>query len=452
MQVTIVGTGYVGLVTGVCLASKGHYVTCVDVLSDRVKMIKQGEVPFHEPGLASLIKNALSNRCLCVTTDLEQAILGSDVSIIAVGTPPAGEDIDLSDVETSAAQVGQALRYIDHYHVVVVKSTVVPGTTDTLVRSTVEKNAGRRVGEFGLCMNPEFLREGSAVNDFMYPDRIVIGQWDKNSGRVLEELYCSFGCPKLYTTLRNAELMKYASNALLSVIISFSNEIASLCEATPGTDIETVMDGLHLDRRLSPIVNGQRISPNILSYLRAGAGFGGSCLPKDVDAIRTFARTRHLEMPLLDATIQVNKQRPKQVVALVEQALCGLCGCTVAVLGLAFKPGTDDLRSSPALTMIEFLLNRGAVVQAYDPMALSAAKPLFEFDPRVTLCSTPQAAVTNADAALIATAWPEFTKWNWHSLCEMMHREVIVDGRNTLRDVQLPGQVLYYPIGAAIEK
>lgn len=445
MQVTVVGTGYVGLVTGACLASIGHRVACVDVLAERVEIINRGEAPFYEPGLTNLIQTGLENGHLQATTDLQQAMFGSEVSIIAVGTPPVGEEIDLSYVEIAAAQIGQALRYMDHYHVVVVKSTVPPGTTDTLVRCTVEQNAKRRVSEFGLCMNPEFLRQGSAVDDFMHPDRIVIGQWDERSGQVLAEMYSAFHCPKVHTTLHNAELIKYASNALLSVLISFSNEIASLCEATPGTDVKTVMDSLHLDRRLSPLLDDQLIRPGILDYLCAGAGFGGSCLPKDVNALRMFARVRQVETPLLDATMAVNEQRPEQVVALVEQALDGLQGHTVAVLGLTFKPGTDDLRGSPALTMIRYFLDKGTTVRAYDPLASSTDPSLL--DSRVTVCDTPEVALTNADAALIATAWPEFTSWNWQVLCGLMRQPIIVDGRNALRHVQLPAQVIYWPIG-----
>jgi len=451
MRVTIVGTGYVGLVTGACLAAIGHRVVCVDVQPERVQLINDGHAPFHEAGLSELLQKNLAAGNLSATTDLHAALAGSEISLIAVGTPPTGEAVDLSYVEAAAAQIGQALRGSDSYHVVVVKSTVPPGTTDTLVRRTIEEHSGRRAGEFGLCMNPEFLREGSAVHDFMYPDRIVIGEWDARSGTVVESLYAAFDCPKPHTSLRNAELIKYTSNSLLSVLISFSNEIAGLCEAIPGTDVETVMDALHLDKRLSPVLNGQRIKPDILTYLRAGIGFGGSCFPKDVNALRMFAREREIEMPMLDATMQVNGRRPRQVVDLVEQSAGGLSGRTVALLGLAFKPDTDDLRESPSLTIIRHLLERGAVVRAYDPIAAGAAKSLLDTE-RVTLCDTPEELLTGVDAAVIATAWPEFARWDWAALGKLMRRPVIVDGRSVLRRVQLPEFMIYQTIGQGREE
>lgn len=454
MRVTVVGTGYVGLVTGAALASINHEVVCVDVQADRVKLINDGHAPFHEAGLPELLRAGLEAGNFRATTDLREAMADSEISLIAVGTPPSGADgegVDLSYVEAAAGQIGQVLREMDGYHVVVVKSTVPPGTTDTVVRLAVERASGRKAGEFGLCMNPEFLREGSAVEDFMYPDRIVIGEWDARSGQKLEDLYTPFDCPKPRTSLRNAELTKYASNSLLSVLISFSNEIANFCEAVPGTDVETVMDALQLDKRFSPVVKGQRITPGVLSYLRAGVGFGGSCFPKDVNALRVFAREHQIETPMLDATMLVNKQRPQQVVALIEQAVGGeLRGCEIALLGLAFKPGTDDLRESPSLTIIRHLLDGGAKVRAYDPVASSAAEDLLDLE-RVTLCDTPEELLSGADAAVIATAWTEFAEWDWSSLCKLMRRPVIVDGRSVLRNVKLPDEAIYQPIGQKLE-
>lgn len=445
MQVAVVGAGYVGLVTGVCLASLGHRVACVDVVNERVETIKRGQVPFYEPGLEALIQNGLASGRFYATTDLGQAMIGSQVSIIAVGTPLQGEKTDLSYVTNAAVQIGQALPNVGCYHVVVVKSTVVPGTTDILVRRLLEKASGLHAGTFGLCMNPEFLREGSAVADFMNPDRIVIGQWDDRSGNVLMELYEAFNCPKLRTSMRNAELIKYTSNALLAMLISFSNEIAHLCEAIPGTDAETVMDGLHLERRLSPLVDDQRVLPGVLAYLRAGAGFGGSCLPKDVNALRVFAHEKQIRTPLLDAVMQVNEERSHQVAEIVERMLGTLHGRTITILGLAFKPGTDDIRGSPALPIIEHMLDRGAKVRAYDPLALSSASSVFSS--HVALYDDPQAALKGSDAVLIATAWPEFTQWDWSALCATMRQPVIIDGRNALRKTCLPTWVIYRPIG-----
>ena len=425
MNVTVIGAGYVGLVTGVGLATIGHRVACVEIDAERVARINRGEPPIHEPGLEPLLRDALKAGSFRATTDLADAMTGSHLSIIAVGTPTVDGEIDLSDVAAAARQIAEHLPRAARPHVVAVKSTVVPGTTDTLV-------AGVLPADCGLCMNPEFLRQGSAVADFMNPDRIVIGQRDERSGDVLAEMYQPFDCPTLRTSLRNAEMMKYTSNALLAALVSFSNEIARLCESLPGTDVETIMDGLHLDRRLSP----DGVKPGILSYLRAGAGFGGSCLPKDVDALRHFARARQMPTLLLDAVMQVNTARAGQVVGL----LGDIKGRRIAVLGLAFKPGTDDIRGSPGLRLVGELRAGEATVCAYDPLAVV---------PGIELHREPAAALRGVDAAVIATAWPEFARWDWATLAPLMRRPLIVDGRNVLRHVVLPPAVIYRPIGVA---
>jgi UDPglucose 6-dehydrogenase/GDP-mannose 6-dehydrogenase len=446
MNIAIVGSGYVGLVSGACLASVGHEVRCVDQLSDRVDQVRRGEPPFHEPGLPELLRRTLASGRLTATADLAGAVAASDVTLIAVGTPPRGEAPDLSFVEAAASGIGRALRGTSSYHVVVTKSTVPPGTTEA-VGERIAAESGRSPGEFGLCMNPEFLREGHAVADFLHPDRIVIGQRDGRSGRVVADMYAAFDCPRLHTTLRNAELIKYASNSLLSVLISFSNELAGLCEALPGTDVDTVMTGLHLDRRLSPMAGDVRVRPGILDYLRAGIGFGGSCLPKDVNALRVFARERGVVTPLLDATVRVNTDRARRVIDQLERLLGGLSDRTIAVLGLAFKPGTDDLRESPAFALIRVLRERGARVRAFDPLAMEAARRAMGGTADYELSSSPEEALTGADGVLVATAWPEFTEWDWDALCRLMRRPVILDGRHALARVRLPGSAVYQVIG-----
>lgn len=447
MHVTIVGTGYVGLTTGVGLASLGHRVVCVDALPERVAAIETGKLPFFERGLAEMMASVRASHRLDATTDLTQAVRVSQLTMIAVGTPFKGQRIDLADVATAARQVGSALRGTAGYHLVAVKSTVLPGTTETLVRHCLQESSGRRVGEFGLCMNPEFLREGSALEDFLHPDRIVIGQWDDKSGQVLGELYRAFACPVLYTTLRNAEMIKYAANALLATLISFSNEVAALCEATPGTDCQTVMHGVCLDRRLTLGSDGQRISPEILSYLVPGCGFGGSCLPKDLNALRAFAAERRMASPLLDAVAAVNGGRPGHLVQMAEDALGSLRGTRVALLGLAFKPGTDDLRDSPALAIAQHLLAKGASVRAYDPLVRIVPAAL-----DLVLCHAPAEVLRDADVALVATACPELVHWDWPRLCALMRRPLVIDGRNALRNVVWPRGVRYLPIGRAPER
>lgn len=450
MRIAIVGTGYVGLTTGVCLASVGHEIACVDVVPERVAAIQDGQAPFYEPRLAELLTAERTSGRLQATVKLEDAVATSEVTFIAVGTPQTERGINLSFVREAAEQIGAALRRSTGYHVVTVKSTVVPGTTETLVRSVLEENSGRRAGEFGLCMNPEFLREGSAIDDFLNPDRIVIGQWDARSGKALAEVYRPFKCPKVFTSPSNAEMMKYASNALLATLISFSNEIAGLCEATPNTDVRAVLEGVQLDRRLSPMVDGQRVRPGILSFLWAGCGFGGSCLPKDVNALRAFAHEHNLEPRLLDAVMQVNAARPAMLVRLAEKALGPLRGKTIAVLGLAFKAGTDDLRESAALTVIRLLAERGAVVGGFDPIvkAFPADSGLAEV---ARIDGTPEETLAGADAAVITTACPEFLEWDWKRLCAQMHRPVIIDGRNAMDRVAWPEGVRYLSIGRVAE-
>ncbi len=445
VKVTIVGTGYVGLVTGVCLARVGHQVTCVDIIPARVESINAGTSPIFEPGLDELLTKVLGWGRFRATTDLAAAVQDSELTMIAVGTPARDGQIDLTQIEAAARDVGRALKTTRDYHVVAVKSTVVPGTTDGLVRQAIEAESGRQAGEFGLCMNPEFLREADAIEDFMRPDRVVIGQLDFASGQVMSRLYAPFDCPKIHTGLRNAELIKYTANSLLATLVSFSNEIAGLCERTEGADANLVFDGLCLDKRLAPVLDGVRVSPGIVTYLRPGCGYGGSCLPKDVDALRAYADGVGAEVPLLDSVVAINKRRPDEVIDLARQALGNLSGATVAVLGLAFKPGTDDLRDSPALKLITRLGAEGAKLRAHDPVveALDAAVT----GVRTDIFPTPLEALAGADIAVIASACPEYKRLDWASAAEAMNNPIVVDGRNLLRGVALPPTLAYHPIG-----
>jgi UDPglucose 6-dehydrogenase len=443
MKIAVIGAGYVGLTTGVGLAQLGHSVTCVDTIANRVETVSSGKVPFHEPDLPSMLAAVLASGRFRCTGNLRQAVSESEVTFITVGTPQSGHSVDLNYVSSAARQIGAVLASTSGYHVIAVKSTVPPGTTDTLVRHRLEEVSGKRCGQFGLCMNPEFLAEGSAVQDFMNPDRIIIGQWDEKSGRTLERVYERFDCPKIHTGLRNAEIVKYASNALLATLISFSNEIAGVCEATPDTNVNVVLESLCLDRRLSPIVEGQRINPGILSFLWAGCGYGGSCLPKDIDALRAYAREKGLAPRLLDAVVEINGVQPERLVHMAKHARSSLRDATVAVLGLAFKAGTDDLRQSTALKVIRLLLEHGAKVKAYDPIVKELP---YDFD-EVTLCASPEQVMSATDAALITTACPEFASWDWARLCCSMRHPVVIDGRNAYHRINWPDWVKYLPMG-----
>lgn len=442
MRIAVIGAGYVGLVSGVCLAHVGHEVTCVDNVPERVAAVNGEVPPFHEPGLRELLSAGRREGRLQATTNLAAAVAASEVVLIAVGTPSAAGHIDLGAVEVAAREVGHSLCSSAEYKVVAVKSTVVPGTTDTLVRGILEQATGKPAGTFGLCMNPEFLREGTAVRDFLEPDRIVIGQWDDTSGARLASIYESFDCPKIFTGLRNAELTKYASNALLATLISFSNEMAGLCEATPGSDIAEVLAAVELDRRWRPVVDGTRVSPEILTYLRAGCGFGGSCLPKDVAALCAFARERRAPTRLLEAVLEVNALRPAAIVSQIEEALGSVQGRRIAILGVSFKPGTDDLRESPAVSILRLLAGAGADIRAYDPVVKT-----FGGADGTALCGSLEAALDGADAAVVVTPWPEIVTADWPTLAQGMRCRVIVDARNALAVATLPDGIRYVGIG-----
>ena len=409
MKVCVVGTGYVGLVSGACLAEKGHDVVCVDVDEAKIALINQGIPPIYEAGLETMLRNNVGGR-LRATSDLRSAVLGSEISLIAVGTPFKGDEIDLCYVDQVARQIGEVLRDHPDYHVVVVKSTVVPGTTDERVLSALEAASGKKAGvDFGVGMNPEFLKEGDAISDFMNPDRIVMGGIDGRSLAKLRQLYAVFaGVDVLETNCKTAEMIKYTANALLATMISFANEIANLCSAIGGVDVTEVTRGVHLDKRLSPILPvGDRVVPGLTTYIEAGCGYGGSCFPKDVKALNAFGARKGMPMRLLNAVIDINSVQYQQVLARLYKHYDNLQGLRIAVLGLAFKPGTDDMRESPAIPIMQELLSRSARIKAFDPVAMKEAKRIFQNQP-IDYCLTLADTVSNVDVVLVLTRWEEF--------------------------------------------
>jgi len=432
MKVSIIGTGYVGLVTGVCLAEKGHQVVCVDVDREKIDKINQAIPPIYERGLEELLKKNI-NVNLRVTTDLHKAVIETDISLIGVGTPFNGSEIDLTYIKEVSYQIGKALKEKTTYHVVVVKSTVVPGTTDEVVLPILEEASGKKAGvDFGVGVNPEFLREGEAIQDFMFPDRIVLGGIDDKSITALENLYGVFDrVDQLKTNNKTAEMIKYASNSLLATMISFSNEIGNLCATIGGADVVDVMRGVHLDKRLSPIMpGGNRIVPSFTTYLEAGCGFGGSCFPKDVKALIAHGEKAGRPMRLLDAVIRVNEQQPQQVLALLKKHFPSLKGTRVAVLGLAFKPGTDDMRESPAIPIVKHLLAQEAEIKAYDPTAKHEAQKLFG-NRHIVFCDDLAQTIENVQAIVLLTSWEKF-----RSIPELLGhldpQPLFVDGRRML--------------------
>ncbi len=408
MRVSIVGAGYVGLVTGVCLADRGHDVVCVESDSSKVELINRGEPPFHEAGLADLLARHVGKR-FRATGALDEAVRDTEITFIAVGTPFDGRTIDLAQVLAAADGIGALLAGKAGRHTVVVKSTVVPGTTAGVVRERLERTSGKHAGrDFGLGANPEFLTEGQAVGDFMHPDRIVIGGIDPETIETLAELYQGFGdAPLVRTNPSTAEMIKYASNALLAAMISFSNEIADLCSAVGGTDARDVMAGVHESAYLTLAGDGARKRAPIASFLEAGCGFGGSCLPKDVNALVAHGHALAVEMPLLRAVMDVNDRRPARVLAHLRRHFPAFEGRRFTVLGLAFKPDTDDVRESPAFPVIRGLVEAGAVVAAHDPVANEAARRVLG-DLAVRYCDGLAEAVEGAEAVIIVTRWREF--------------------------------------------
>jgi UDPglucose 6-dehydrogenase len=432
MKLSIIGTGYVGLVTGVCLAEKGHSVVCVDLDESKVNQINAGKTPIYEPGLPELLERQVAGGRLRATTNLEQAVRESSLTLIAVGTPFNRDQIDLAYVRTCAAQIGAALRKKKTYHVVVVKSTVVPGTTDDVVKPILEKESGKRAGrDFGVGMNPEFLSEGEAVHDFMQPDRIVLGGVDERTRKSLAMVYQSFdGVPILRTTNKTAEMIKYTSNALLATLISFSNEIGNLCSDLGGVDCVDVMQGVHLSQYLMPTTGNGRVRAPIASFVAAGCGFGGSCLPKDVKALIARGNGVDSRMGLLKEVIRINEDQPARMIELLKTRIADLRGVSVAVLGLAFKPETDDLRESPAIRLIDLLLKEGARVLAYDPVAMPAARRTLT-GREIRYCESLEETVKRAKAILLVTSWKEFERVP-KLMTTLRRHPVLVDGRRQL--------------------
>lgn len=449
MKISILGTGYVGLVSGACLAEKGHMVLCVDIDPEKVKKTNQAIPIIYEKDLEELLARNVPAR-FRATTDLRQAIMNTDVSIIAVGTPFNGEEIDLSHIREVSRQIGTVLRDKEEYHVIVVKSTVVPGTTEEVVQPIIEQTSGKKAGiDFGLGMNPEFLREGEAVQDFLYPDRIILGGIDEQTLDRLQFLYSVFkGVDVVRTTLKTAEMIKYTANSLLATMISFSNEIGNLCSSLGGVDVTDVMKGVHLDKRLCPIMpDGLRVTPGFISYLEAGCGFGGSCFPKDVKALIAHGKKNGMSMSLLESVVKVNDEQPLQVLSILRSHFAELNGVRIAVLGLAFKPGTDDIRESPALPIVKNILQTGASVQAYDPAAIQEAKKYFG-ENGITYCDTLSQAIEDVDAVVLLTRWHEFNNLA-NLLVFRKDPPLLVDGRRMLNKLQFSR---YAGIGLRVAK
>ena len=420
MKVSVIGSGYAGLVNAVGFAHLGNKVTCVDIDRKKVDMINGGKSPIYEEGLEDMLSRALRKGDIKATTDIRSAVMDTDLTFIAVGTPSRDDgSIDLKYIEGVSRDVGAVLKDKDGYHLVIVKSTVVPGTTEDVVGAIIEEVSGKVRGkDFGLAMSPEFLREGKAMDDYLKPDRVVVGEYDKRSGDILFELNRPLTDNIIRTDIKTAEMIKYTSNAFLAVKISFTNEIGNVCKKL-GIDVYDVMKGVGADFRISPY------------FLNAGCGFGGSCFPKDVKALIAKSREVGYEPALLQSAIDVNKSQPKKMVELLRKYCDDLKGKDVTVLGLAFKPGTDDIREAPSLVIIRELLDCGARVTVYDPCAMENVRAVFGQE--ISYAQSKEDALDASDMVMIVTEWDEFRDE------ELYRGKFVVDARKALDKRTGPG-------------
>ncbi|MFA5054952.1 MAG: UDP-glucose/GDP-mannose dehydrogenase family protein [Dehalococcoidia bacterium] len=412
MRISVIGNGYVGLATAVGLAGDGHRVVCIDNNPDKVRIINQGASPVYEKGLNELVSSCVANGTLRASGDYGD-VSDTDITFLCVGTySPSCNGTDFTQIERAAEDVGKVLSKKDGYHVVAVKSTVAPGTTERVIIPALEKSSGKKIGaDIGAAVNPEFLEEGRAVDCFLNPYRVIIGEYDARSGDTVEILYRDFNAPIIRTTPAAAEMIKYASNAFLSAKISFINEIGNICGRL-GIDVYDVAGAMGHDPRI-----GRK-------FLNAGAGFGGSCLPKDIEELIDTAAKAGYDAGMLKSILELNRQQPLKMVEAAEAAVGDLKGKTVAVLGLSFKPGTDDMRDAPSLRVIAALLDKGASVRAYDPAAVENARKVIEG--QVEYCGSAAQAIDNADCVLIVTEWDEFKAES------LYNGKVVIDGRRVL--------------------
>ncbi len=416
MKLTVIGAGYVGLTTAVCFAYLGNQLMVVEKLSEKVEALREGKVPFYEPGLEDLLRESQSSGRLSFTTDLREGLNFSDVIFICVGTPqkPDGS-ADLSQVEEVARETAKLM---EGYKLFVEKSTV-PVNTHKLIKRTVERYLQRRGKqiEFDVVSNPEFLREGNAVKDFLEPDRIVVGVESQRARRIMEELYRDFKCPIIFTDPATSELIKHASNSFLAMKISYINMVADLCEKV-GADVRLVAEGMGYDKRIGK------------DFLRAGIGWGGSCFPKDIKAFIKMAEDHGVDFSLLKEVDKINSRRAYQFVEKVKNAIWSLRGKTLAIWGLSFKPNTDDIREAQSLRIIPLLLKEGALLKLYDPKAMDNFKKLYPPSKDLDYAQDMYSAVKGASALLILTEWEEFEKADLSKVKELMELPIIIDGRN----------------------
>ncbi len=424
MKVCMIGTGYVGLVSGTCFAEIGHNVICIDNDEKKIDVLKKGDIPIYEPGLKEMVIKNVSAGRLSFTTSIKEGVEKSLFLFIAVGTPPKEDgEPDLSSVEKVAEEIGSAM---NDYKIIIEKSTV-PVQTGKWVRSVIERFNKKGI-DFDVASNPEFLREGSAIGDFLHPDRIVLGVESERAKDKLLELYNSVDAPKIVTDIASAELIKHASNSFLSTKISFINAISVICEKS-GADILKVAQGMGLDKRIGR------------DFLNAGLGFGGFCFPKDIKAFISIAKKLGYDFRLLKEVDNINNEQILRAVEKLEEMLWNVRNKTVGILGLAFKPNTDDMRFAPSITIIKELQKHGAKVKAYDPVAMERAK---EIMPDIEYCSDAYSVAKEADGIILVTEWDEFRKLDLEKILNLLRQPIFLDGRNVFDPQQMKAMGFIY--------
>jgi UDPglucose 6-dehydrogenase len=417
MKIGMIGSGYVGLVTGTCFAHLGHDVLCVDNDQAKIAMLKKGRVPIYEPGLAEMIRANVREKRMAFSTSIPQAVKHCEVLFICVNTPPKNNgEADLSFVENVSREIAA---HLQSYRLIVEKSTV-PVQTGEWIYKTIKENSVRS-SLFDVASNPEFLREGSAIQDFLHPDRIVIGVSSAKAEKILKKLYEPLKAPIVVTDLKSAEIIKHASNSFLATKIAFINTVARVCDSV-GADIEQVAKGMGLDPRIGP------------NFLKAGIGFGGFCFPKDLSAFLRMTEKIGVPFNLLREVSAINEEQKKYFVQKIENALWNLKNKTIGVLGLSFKPDTDDMRFAPSITIVESLKSAGARIQAYDPQAMPKAKKIL---PGIQYVQSPYETARRADALAVLTEWDEFTNLNFQRIKKLMRQPVLFDGRNLFNPKEL---------------
>lgn len=432
MKINVIGTGYVGLVSGVCLASRGHFVTCFDTNLETIQTLKKGKCHFYEKGLEELFKEFESNLAFeYLDSSSEHRLVDCESILIAVGTPTIDGKIDLSQIKSASKKIGELIKNHNNFISIIVKSTVIPGTTDTVVRKILEEKSGKKIGDFGLGMNPEFLREGNAIEDFMYPDRIVFGYEDDKTLEYLNKMYVSWDVDKVFVNSRSAEMIKYVNNSLLATQISTINEYSNIAKSIGNIDFNKVIHAVHLDKRWTPIdkKSGERIYPEIINYLKPGCGFGGSCFPKDVMALAALSKEIGINSRILDSVIMVNDLQPKVILDYLKEKVVSLKNKNVLVLGLAFKPETDDVRESVSLKIIKYLIEKECNVSAHDPIAIDNAKKVIRSN--VNYVNDWKKEFVNNEIVILATNWIHYKELK--QMDDKSNNQIIFDTRSLFK-------------------